>query len=69
MVMQNVCSPPPPIEPCPESCPDGPAWVWWFVNAVPTSPQNKIKFLQLTSLRERLLLLRELLPVPSIRLH
>ena len=67
--MQNVCCPLPPIDPCPESCPDGPTWVWWFVNAIPISTENKVKMLQLTSLRSRLLWLTELLPVLSIPHH
>ncbi len=66
MIIQNACIPPPAIDPAPENCPNGPTWIWWFVNTVPTSPQTKLTFLSSTSLRERLLLLRETLPLPSI---
>ena len=65
LIMQNSCSPPPPIEPVPENCPDGPAWVWWFLSCVPISSQRKMRFLCCTSLRERLIMLRESLPVPE----
>ena len=64
-VVQQVCSPTPPIEPHPESCPDGPTWIWWYVNAVPTSQARKLDFLRCTSLHDRLLMLRDALPVPT----
>jgi hypothetical protein len=41
-------------------------WVWWYVNALPTSLQRKTEFLKLTSLRERLLMLRESLHLPIL---
>ena len=44
---------------------DGPLWVWWFVNAMPVTLRSKLEFLQCTSLRERLRLLKQILPLPS----
>ena len=63
-IMQTACSPLPSIDPVPECCPNGPTWVWWFVHALPTTPQKKLDFLKCVSLRERLLMLKEVLPVP-----
>ena len=65
LITQNVCSPPPPIEPTPENCPNGPSWLWWFVSAVPTTTERKMEFLRSTSLRERLVMLRDILPLPT----
>jgi hypothetical protein len=65
MMMQIVTTPLPDIDPVPECCPNGPEWVWWFVHTLPTTPTNKLNFLKCTSLRERLVMLRELLPLPE----
>ena len=65
LIMQNVCSPPPPIEATPEKCPNGPFWLWWFVSAVPTTTERKMEFLRSTSLRERLVMLKDILPLPA----
>ncbi|CAI8051107.1 LON peptidase N-terminal domain and RING finger protein 3 [Geodia barretti] len=68
LLTQTVCCPLPGIDPHPENCPSGPMWVWWYVNALPTNPQRKIAFLKLTSLRERLLMLKDSLhlPIPTV---
>lgn len=65
MVMESVSSPPPEMTTPPPTSHNGPAWVWWFVNAIPTSHHNKLQFLQSTSLKHRLLLLKETLPLPA----
>ena len=64
LMTQTVCCPLPGLDPHPECCPFGPMWVWWYVNALPTSPECKIDFLKLTSLRERLLMLKNSLHLP-----
>jgi Lon protease-like protein len=63
-VMQNVCSPLPSLDLAQFSASDGPTWVWWFINALPTSNDNKLQFLSSTSLKQRLLMLKEMLPLP-----
>lgn len=65
-MMQVVTTPLPDVDPVPECCPNGPEWVWWFVHALPTTPTKKLDFLKCTSLRERLLLLKELLTHPIL---
>ena len=66
MIIQNACIPPPAVDPTPESCSNGPQWIWWFANIVPASHQTKLTFLSSTCLRERLILLKEILPLPMI---
>ena len=65
LLMQTVCCPLPGVEPHPECCPNGPMWLWWFVNALPTTTQRKINFLKCTSLRHRLVMLKQSLPLPN----
>ena len=65
LFMQAACSPLPGLEPIPECCPNGPVWVWWYVHVLPTTVQRKLEFLECTSLRQRLLMLKESLPLPQ----
>ncbi|XP_003390543.2 PREDICTED: LON peptidase N-terminal domain and RING finger protein 3-like [Amphimedon queenslandica] len=64
MILQAMTTCVPNINDPPTSH-DGPLWVWWFVNAMPVTVRSKLEFLQCTSLRERLRLLKEILPLPS----
>jgi len=63
--MQTVYTSLPDVESTPETCPDGPTWVWWYVNMLPMTPEIKLEFLKCDSLRERLLMLKRTLSPPS----
>ncbi len=63
LMMHKACSPLPPIETIPEVCPNGPMWTWWYIHTAPISEQQKLDMYTCTSLKQRLLNLKDALPV------
>ncbi|KAL5460339.1 hypothetical protein EMCRGX_G033784 [Ephydatia muelleri] len=68
-MIQDVCSPLPECEPHPQDCPNGPTWVWWYISTIPMSLPRRIDLFSSTSLTDRLLKLRETMPLPNQQRH
>ncbi|XP_078739914.1 LON peptidase N-terminal domain and RING finger protein 3-like [Lampetra fluviatilis] len=53
--------PMPPMDPDPQTGPDGPAWCWWLLAALPLDEGERLSALAATSLHRRLLAARRAL--------
>ena len=44
-----------------QNLPQGPSWIWWVLSACPLPPELQLEFISMTSLKERLQKLQQLI--------